>query len=349
MHNLTCHHCSCMFLSRSIETRYCSSICRSSGRRSKREILTYGPCPTCKKIFDSVREKRFCSIKCYTTSEEFLSRVKKQARTALEAALAKRGQILREREERQCLECGVAFYSKPSDKRHWFCSRAHYRSYMAKRFDRWVASPQSIALPQNYDEFLTQEELPCLVEGCSWVGKSLGFHVNAAHGITAEEFKRAAGFNKGTGLVTPELSEKIASRPHLHIPISERPWMIPQLPIEGSVTRVPLSLEAREHAVKSRALLKETSTGPERSCRGCNKKFVQNSPLGLTKFCSVQCRQDFYTRNHRRTNGVCAQCGCCFLASYVQTIKIERHQSVFCSSSCRNRYVLAVRRSAKAR
>ena len=84
---------------------------------------------------------------------------------------------------------------------------------MAKRFDRWIANPQTLALPQAYDEFLTGEELPCLVEGCNWRGQWLSLHMNYTHGVPADEFKRAAGFNLKSGIISGPMREALAQRP----------------------------------------------------------------------------------------------------------------------------------------
>lgn len=52
---------------------------------------------------------------------------------------------------------------RPS-KKSKVCGSRCYRLFMAGRFDRWIVNPQTISLPQNYDEFLVKKELPCLIE-----------------------------------------------------------------------------------------------------------------------------------------------------------------------------------------
>ena len=59
---------------------------------------------------------------------------------------------------------------------------------MNKRYDRQIASPDKLQLPQGYDGCLDREQLNCLVDGCGWVGKHLSTHMNIAHGIKADEF-----------------------------------------------------------------------------------------------------------------------------------------------------------------
>ena len=119
---------------------------------------------------------------------------------------------------------------------------------MAKRFDRWIASPKNMYSPQCYDEFMTQEELPCLIEGCDWVGVHLGLHVNQAHGIAARDFKRATGFNYGTGLVGIELHKIMSNRAQNQV--------VPTPPegFGGGIPRDYTSLEGIEHRKKAWAL-----------------------------------------------------------------------------------------------
>ena len=134
-----------------------------------------------------------------------------------------------------------------------FCSRPCFREWNAKRFDRWFATPESLALPQGYDEFLTKKSLPCLVHGCDWVGDNLSIHMNHAHGICADEFKRLAGFNKGTGVVSPSTSRKLSENT---IALREAGILETSLDFRNSVDltkqRHPWRPEAREHIMKAR-------------------------------------------------------------------------------------------------
>jgi len=152
-------------------------------------MINCGPCPTCGKTFESrYRGKKYCTLECYSKSPELLERLKlKHIRTG---------------ENTTCIECGKEFYVKKSRSQRGsgkYCSTICYRKFMEKRFDRWIASPEKLSLPQNYDEFLTLQELPCLVEGCEWRGNFLSLHMNFTHGIARREFKKIAGFNLKSG------------------------------------------------------------------------------------------------------------------------------------------------------
>ena len=300
---------------------YCSIICQFSrsnqGRPRTRPWLELGPCPTCGKMFTSLLAgKKFCSLACYTKSPQFKAMVAANTHKARERAGGLNALT--------CRECGNQFYSKPSSKRR-YCSMLCYRRFQAKRFDRWIASPQSLALPQNYDEFLTQDELPCLVEGCSWRGHFLSGHMNFAHGVPAPEFKRAAGFNLKSGIISPSLFEAMAARPHIHeavFPARER------LPVDKigeapEQTRNYQSLEGREHRRKARALESEGST---RVCRSCGETFRQSTPSGLTKYCSTRCRTAFYYYTRGIHSLTCVVCG--------KSFRGKAHR-VACSIHCR--------------
>jgi hypothetical protein len=160
-------------------------------------------CQTCKKVFPSARpDKKFHNTDCYIKSPQFAAMIKElgKRRTA-------------NRQTKNCLECGVEFPRKQSD---WdagmrFHNKLCRRAYQAKRFDRWIASPETIALPQNYDEFLTDNILSCLVEGCRWAGHNLSIHMNRTHGLDALNFKVQAGFNLRTGVISAPMSEKMSN------------------------------------------------------------------------------------------------------------------------------------------
>jgi predicted transcriptional regulator len=171
----------------------------AAGRREKRGDISK-TCPECSKIFESTVPKQFCSIKCRSASPLF------------RAACVQAHKHLQRRKSVVCLECGKAFERIVSDRARKFCCREHYRKYFWDRFDRWIASPRTIASLQNYDEFMLLPQLPCLVEGCGWAGEDFGKHLNCAHGITAREFKRAAGFNLTTGLVVAALRKAMSDR-----------------------------------------------------------------------------------------------------------------------------------------
>jgi hypothetical protein len=166
---------------------------------------------------------------------------------------------------------------------------------MAKRFDRYIASPEAVALPQNYDEFLLNEELPCLVEGCSWQGRGLGLHVNLAHGITAADFKRICGFNKGTGLIPPDMAKLLSERALTGVALLNNYTPNPHAHPKG----YSLSLEGKEHYNKTQALIRATEKGPMRICCGCGTEFQQSTPFGHAKFCTKTCRRSAYFRRYK--------------------------------------------------
>jgi hypothetical protein len=206
---------------------------------------------------------------------------------------------------------------------------------MAKRFDRWIANPQSLALPQAYDEFLNSEELPCLVEGCNWRGNWLSLHMNFAHGVRADEFKRAAGFNLHSGIISPSLRDALAQRPQALSPghgeslggASERSH------VQGYQ-----SLEGREHREKAMALVR-AEFGPTRVCKGCGQTFTQRTPSGRALFCSVPCRDDWYRRQptKRDWTATCAFCGVSFACTRFQHVRAIHGRPVCCTDICKGK------------
>jgi hypothetical protein len=111
------------------------------------------------------------------------------------------------RQTKKCRQCGKTFYSKLTASKYT-CGEICSRKYFSERFDRWVASPEKLSLPQNYDEFLTKEKINCLVEGCSFVGHHLSMHMNRYHGVQETDFKKLAGFNLSSGITSLTLKER---------------------------------------------------------------------------------------------------------------------------------------------
>ena len=351
---MICAHCEAEFLPTKRQARraaaagrdhrsYCSDICLRAGRGLllRKDTPEYGPCPICGKRFRSRYPKLFCGMKCYTSSAAFKQRVREQSAKATAASVLKRtGEPYAGPEEIICLECQKTFFAKPSRKSR-FCSRAHYRTYFAKRFDRWIASPQEIALPQAYDEFLSSDDLPCLVSGCAWAGQSLSAHMNFAHGVPAREFKRAAGFNLRTGVIGAALQQQLSERPHL---LGAWGWLEPFSAAnlakgrQGGNVAHYLSREAREHGAKGRALSLATEPPPERICKSCGKSFGQSTVFGFTKYCSVECRSRFYRvdSGHQRVFR-CGECRRPFRGSADQRRRSQKGRPVFCSFNCRQK------------
>jgi hypothetical protein len=117
------------------------------------------------------------------------------------------------RSTKNCVGCGIEFPLSQSDwDSGWrFHNKLCRRKYQSERFDRWIASPETMPLPQNYDEFLTDNILSCLVEGCRWIGHNLSTHMNFTHGLDALNFKVQAGFNLRTGVISAPMSEKMSN------------------------------------------------------------------------------------------------------------------------------------------
>jgi hypothetical protein len=291
----------------------------------KKALLQLGPCPECGKHFESRYVKTYCGMKCYLKSPTFKAQLQANNDKKKKEAEVKG----------TCLQCGVEFSAKASLKKK-FCSRNHYRTYFAERFDRWIASPQAVALPQAYDEFLTLDELPCLIEGCDWHGSHLGQHLNFAHGIPADQFKKLAGFNKNTGLVTPALSQAIASRPHLAF--ASLPPGAFEKAMQAQKARRGVSLEAKEHLAKARALAGEEAKPKARTCRGCGKPFQQEHHFGAKQYCTLECRSAYYARNLPYVTLVCSECGETFQTqSKDQQRRSAAGLPVFHSKTCRQK------------
>ena len=206
---------------------------------------------------------------------------------------------------------------------------------MAKRFDRWIANPQSLALPQAYDEFLNSEELPCLVEGCNWRGHWLSLHMNYAHGVPADEFKRAAGFNLHSGIISAPMRESLAHRPQSLSPGHGEY-------LGGASERLHVqtyqSLEGREHRHKALAILL-AQHGPTRTCKGCGQAFTQSTPQGRALFCSRPCRNEWYRQHdwQRRWTVTCAACGVSFACAVHQYRRTQRGLPVCCTATCKGK------------
>lgn len=209
----------------------------------------------CGKTFPSKKQDRkYCTLKCYAATPEFKARRDE----ALKKARANHKPVERSGETRPCLHCGKPIYLKPSDIKRGkkTCNRAHYRAYMAGRFDRAIAAPVTFKDMQGYDEFLTQEKLPCLVEGCNWAGDNLGLHMNQAHGITAEDFKRMAGFNLSTGLVSERMEANLVARGNRGTPRA-----LNQRKAITSRKFDYVAAERKEHAKKAALLRKRDAAG----------------------------------------------------------------------------------------
>ena len=359
-----CAHCHCSFTPTLPQIKhrradensrhYCSRICQDAGCGNlRRRPLPYaGTCPECGKPFGSRYPKKFCSMKCYTGSTEFRERIAAQAPAAARARyLQLKGELPKPKVEFTCINCGsVSIISELKSRTRKYCSPSCYREYLAMRFDRWIASPQNIGDLSNYDEFLTQEELPCLVDGCDWTGKHLGSHVNLTHGITAEEFKRAAGFNIGSGLVTSEVSRALSEREHLRNSIQ---IAVSQRNLKRDVRRTDLyrSREASEHQRKGIALKMETWSGEPRTCRRCGVEFTPE-PLGWNQlYCTVKCREKWFKERDaaRVYDLACSWCKKVFNGNRGQYLRNRKGTDVFCSHSSKGKKISRLRKTSPVR
>lgn len=297
-----------------------------------------GPCLTCGVAYRSYGAKKYCSMRCYQLSPECQQRLRTQARAILAKHLAVAGFDGNQRLQTLCLFCETLFFLKPSQIwKKKYCSTQCYRAFMEERFDRWIANPESIALPQCYDEFLLQHELPCLIDGCEWVGEHLGTHVNLAHGLVAREFKKIAGFNVTTGLVTPRLSQALGSRPHLQDCIASADFLAHRGKFPVQTPDRSLSLEGREHLRKGQAVARQGNSQKRGVCRQCGADIVL--PItGVRYYCSIQCRTTWKQNNAWTAEVICAYCGISFQGSHQQSLRYHRDYSVVvCSMQCRSR------------
>lgn len=295
-------------------------------------------CQNCGQSFESrYSHKKFCTLSCYHTSPQFQAMLKANV---VKGVIALRGRPP-QYETLDCLHCGKTVPTKPSrsSKRsvHKYCSHKCYREYMAGRFDRHIASPESLALPQNYDEFLTGAELRCLVEGCNWSGIQLSSHMNFTHGIKKDEFKRLAGFNASTGVVTADYSERLSEAKKEqgcgadHMSKIRAMIRNPTPPSHGGRYR----LEGKEHARKARMLVEKPIT--EFQCLGCGK--LSRSVEWIQKYCSVKCRDDYYARRNaeKQYPFKCEVCKQDFAGNIYQKRRDDQDLPVVCSFRCRQR------------
>jgi hypothetical protein len=280
-------------------------------------------------------KKIFCDMKCYIASPGFKKMI---AENCLNNAAKATGNTPEGYTPtyKNCIECGTEFKTKPSSNSK-YCSKMCYRKYMTKRFDRWIASPQKIALPQAFDEFLTSDVLPCLVEGCDWKGHHLSGHMNQTHGVTARNFKKLAGFNLGSGIVSAPLHAALCERDIVGVAIDGSRFHGYLSGVEQKRTQYK-SLEGKEHRAKTNSLKNETEEKPLRVCTGCGVEFRQSCHFGRKLFHSIECR-DVYYKTHRkpipRKNKLsCVVCGSGFFGTNKQQKNANNGIGVCCSYRC---------------
>lgn len=294
-----------------------------------------GPCKVCKRIFRSFGARLYCSMDCYTHDPEAMERLRKRSKADAEKRRAAAG-LPPGPIKTECRQCGTEVVAKCLSKVRKFCGKTCQRRWYAERFDRWIANPESIALPQNYDEFFTRETLPCPVAGCSWEGKSLGYHVNVAHGVTADRMRELLGCNRKTGLCTPDVSD---FRSQLARQLIQDGILAPLADI--SMYRQPrhdVRREGIERQKKVSAELVTTPSGRKLPCRNCGKE-VDQMLIGQRLYCDDRCRSEWYRKSGERDPASCAWCGREFLASAHQTKAMRKGKTkVFCDVRCRQKH-----------
>ena len=311
---------------------FCSKKCRIqndiSSQKTRPGRHLCGPCPTCGETFHSrVRSKAYCSMKCYVTSPELKERLQSLNDT-------------KKLPETKCQHCGDLIINKHAIRK--FCSVHCRRSFYAERFDRFVANPESLALPQCYDEFLTQETLPCLVEGCDWVGVRLGQHCNITHGIPVEKLREMAGFNRTTGMCTTTESKNrsvIAAKLQKEGKTCNR-FMECRKTSGNTGKKHPPRLESLEHSMKTSVEMSMTpsKTRPPSPCKQCGIN-VSQMVIGKKLYCSIECRREFYRLHKRKIVAelICSLCGAVFSGSRDQSKRAKNGTPICCSGDCRNK------------
>jgi len=158
--------------------------------------------------------------------------------------------------------------------------------------------------------------------------------MNQVHGVPAREFKRAAGFNLGTGVITSQLSQTLSERSNVGVALGPHP--IDYLDGFRPTTKGYTSLEGREHHIKSRLLL-IGYPGPTRKCQHCKKEFQQATVFGHAKFCSIKCRYIAYQLkvNVKVYDLVCCYCAKSFKGNKFQHKRQTNGDNVVCSTTCR--------------
>jgi hypothetical protein len=248
-------------------------------------------------------KKKFCSLECLRRSD-YQNEMLRLEQTGQPTDQLKAGRkILRN----MCLNnCG-----RPTKRLHKkFCGERCYREYLAERFDRWIASPGTFEELANYDEFLTQEELPCLLEGCGWTGQGLCWHMNFVHGVPAVEFKKLAGFNAQSSVMGKALQDQfktsLARRMKIwanrgYLPGFNDPEEFKAALAKGRKRKAATAKgqppeerrETLEHRAKAKILMLATH-GSERTCRNCKGRFVQPHLVGRSAYyCSDGCKADY--------------------------------------------------------
>ena len=286
---------------------YCGTTCRKKMDIKLQQLRpgphVCGPCPTCGKEFQSkTKNKRFCSLDCYTKSDELLSRL--AANSALQAM------------EWKCHHCG-----EDATRKRKFCNDFCRRRFFAERFDRFIANPEVIALPQNFDEFLNKDELPCLIKGCEWIGVGLSHHVNFYHGIEPDKFREMVGFNKGTALMGVAARQRRSEVMH---DLIDNGVITPcTFPIEQcSKVRGGVRLEGAEHWKKAMAI------------NGGMQKLISAGAKRAKSLEGRKLSSETAKRTHEQMPKITRVCQEC--SKQYETPQNHKNRSKYCGLKCRN-------------
>ena len=246
---------------------------------------------------------------------------------------------------KDCPNCG-----QPVPPMRKYCSSICYQQHRNSR------SRENVELwsPEDYEKFLGQEEMPCLVKGCAWKGIFVTAHMVAKHGIPAREVKEHCGFNITQGLITPALREKFKKRPKQVKSMkkfAEYRKQCKENPPRKGKTSTAISKQGREKhrkivSAKLAAMKKDPSLKPQAICRECGQSFRnENSPYNAGKFCTVECRSNYYRRQYDKgltpsgsepsvVDITCAQCGKEFRGNRRQVRRKIKGEPVCCSPDC---------------
>lgn len=342
MNEIICANCGVPFLPTPSQWRRrksrpiacCSKACAVAkvAKQLKKELLVK-ICEYCGKEFQTRTDKynsqrKYCGMACYTASDQYKKMLEENREKIIKRPDKPYG-----REVRTCLECGKEF-SDICSKKKKYCSPHCFREYRAKRFDRWLANPGVFKLEQGYDEFFANDtsELQCFIDGCDWKGSHLALHLNIAHGIPADEAKRAAGFNLGTGLISIDLAVVLGQRPQVLETIAN------PHPIPAGVNPPGRykSKEGGEHRKKARALRSVDSTKKNKKCQYCGQDFHVTASNANLMYCSTKCRSSYY-RLKQGGEVKCAVCGNNFTGKSDQYRRFQKGLDVCCSLHCRQK------------
>ncbi len=305
--SLVCAHCQSIFKGTDSQARkvkyektrvFCSTTCRADDARDRlaTPIPERGPCLHCGIKFFSRRDAKYCSNRCYQSSSQH-EQMRKDQLSKINTSRAN-GQMEPGRPKVDhnihCLNCGIKV-NKPTTRvaKTKYCSAMCYRSYLAKRFERWVTHPPELMLPADYAQFLDQDDLCCLVIGCQWKGKALSNHMNYSHGMPADDFKRYMGFNRSTGVVSKTMRENLKARPSTGVALNPSMSGLEKArEVNKTTPRAIDRAQARQNRQKSREL---STIGPMRICHGCGIEFQQSTMFGYAKYCTIECRDKTYS------------------------------------------------------